>query len=134
MTQPIRDLETRLHALDRLAIATRERCDKETKAVYLDDTAGIETAVLVEACRRLERSSSWFPKMKELLEHCEVVAREQRIRRELQSPRLRDLPTPDPERQRMWLEKIREAALGKRMPSVEVPNEHDGERTLRRVK
>lgn len=134
MSRPIRDLEARLHALDRLALATRERADKETKAVYLDDSASVQTGVFVEACRRLERSSTWFPKMKELLDMCDVVAREHRIREEANRPRLGEIPTPDPERVRMWLDKIREAARGKRMPSADVPNEYDGGRTVRRVK
>lgn len=128
------DKEARLKAMTRLALATREKVEPQTFAVYLDDVQRVETAVLIDACRRLEKSSEWFPKVKELLDMCNVVAKERQIREEMNRPRLSAAQTPDPDRVAMWMEKIRASCRGKRMPSAEVPNERDGGRTMRSVK
>jgi hypothetical protein len=68
------DKTTRLEAFTRLAIATREKIDRATYVLYLEDTADYSTAVVTEACRRLERSAQWFPKVGELREECRMIA------------------------------------------------------------
>lgn len=128
------DKETRLKALTRLAIAVQAKLEPQTFAIYLDDLNDIETVLVVEACRRLEKTEEWFPKPKILRQMCSVVARERQIREELNRPRLSAGETPDPERVAMWMEKIKAACRGHRMPSADVPNERDGGRTVRRVK
>lgn len=70
----------RLEALTKLAIATREKVERETFAVYLESLSGWSTAILVEACRRLQTASQWFPKVAEIVESCRVVEREKQIR------------------------------------------------------
>jgi len=68
------DKAIRLESLTRLAIATREKIDRATYVLYLEDTADYSTAAMTMACRRLEHSSKWFPKVGELREECSVVA------------------------------------------------------------
>lgn len=94
----------------------REKVEKPTYAVYLDDTATIETRILVEACHRLEKSGQWFPKVSELLEACRLVAKEEQIRREANRKRLPAPDEPDATRKAMWMAKIRAICQGKRMP------------------
>lgn len=72
------DRKVRLEALTRLALATREKPEPQTYVVYLEDTARERTDVLLEACRRLEKSSAWFPKVAELLAECAVIAKHRR--------------------------------------------------------
>jgi hypothetical protein len=68
------DKEKRIEAFTRLAMATREKIDRATYVLYLEDTADYSTAVVTMACRRLEHSSKWFPKVGELREECGKVA------------------------------------------------------------
>lgn len=111
------DAERRLEAITRLAVATRERAEPQTFQVYLENTAKVATDVLIEAGRRLEKSATWFPKVSELLETCNAVAREQRIRYELSRPRLKPPPELTPEQKAKYLEAIRKACQGiKDMP------------------
>lgn len=113
----IRDKEQRNSALTRLGIATRDKLDTEARLVYLEDTQRIDTAVFVEACRRLEKAAQFFPKVAELIAACDVVAKEIRIREEQLRPRLAAPDEPDDARKAMWMAKIRAACQGKRMPS-----------------
>lgn len=106
------DADRRLQSLIRLAWATRTKLEKEEFVVYLDDVTGIQTDVLVEACRRLEKSATWFPKVSELLETCNAVAREQRIRYELSRPRLKPPPELTPEQKAKYLAAIKRACMG----------------------
>ncbi len=128
------DKEQRVKALTRLGVATREKLEPQTFAVYLDDTAWIETKAFVEACRRLETIAQWFPKVAELMEMCRLVAKEYQLRAEADRPRLSAPPEPSPERIREHMANIKAACFGraKSMPSADVPSV-DG-RTLRRVK
>lgn len=96
----------RLEALTKLAIATREKLERETIGVYLDALQGWSTAIFVEACRRLQSASQWFPKVAEIADACRTVEREQQIRKEQ-----RQLKAPDdqisPERWQQLLADIR---------------------------
>ena len=89
MTKEQREL--RMQALTRLAIATREKVDRETYVLYLEDTSHVPLGVLVTACRRLEKASSWFPKVHDVLEECRIVAARQREEQEGKA-RLRLMP------------------------------------------
>ena len=107
--------ETRLHALTRLALATREKVDRETYVLYLDDTSGFSTGVLVDACRRLETSAAWFPKVAELMEECRTVARQHMERAEERARKRLPPPAPRPEVTEEFLAKIRALARKKAM-------------------
>ncbi len=83
--------DRRVKALTRLALATREKVEPATYVLYVEDTAGFPTDVLESACRRLETSLTWFPKVSELVEECRVVSRyqeEQRATARRQVPQL----------------------------------------------
>lgn len=41
--------------------------------LFVENTAHVELSVFTEACRRLETSAQWFPKVSELLEECRIV-------------------------------------------------------------
>ena len=69
-----RDKEKRLEAFTRVAMATREKIDRATYVLYLEDTSDYSTAVVMTACKRLEHSSRWFPKVGELRDECRIVA------------------------------------------------------------
>jgi hypothetical protein len=113
---PKSDKEQRVQALTRLAIATREKAEPQTFAVYLDDTSRVSTHVLLEACRRLEKSSTWFPKVAELLEQCNLVAKEHQIRAELNRPRLREASyEASEEKKAQFREQWKALMQGKRM-------------------
>lgn len=114
MSSPKTDRERRFGALARLAAATREKVEKETYAVYLDDTKHIAVDVLELAAHRLEKSSNWFPKVAELIDACNYVLRERQIRDEQNRPRLMPDDTPSPERMAELMAKIRAACQGKR--------------------
>jgi hypothetical protein len=88
------DRDTRMKAFSRLAIATREKMDPQAFAVYLDDTRGFTTEAVLRACRHLEHSLQWFPKVSELREAC--AFQEQRLReaREQRRPKLADGDKP----------------------------------------
>lgn len=76
------DRKIRLEALTRLALATREKPEPQTYVVYLENTVRVRTDVLIEACRRLEKSSTWFPKVAELLAECDLIAKRYREQQE----------------------------------------------------
>jgi hypothetical protein len=88
------DREIRLKALTRLAIATREKPEPQTYAVYLDDTKGFSTEAILRACRHLEHSLQWFPKVSELRQACDF--QEQRLveARAQRRPKLADGDVP----------------------------------------
>jgi hypothetical protein len=68
--------------------------ERASYVLYLEDTARFSTAVVVEACRRLETSSQWFPKLAELVEECQRVA--QRHQEQREAERRKRLPPPPP--------------------------------------
>lgn len=68
--------QARVNALTRLALATREKVEPAVYVVYVEDTQHFGTVVFVEACRRLEKSVAWFPKVAELVEQCRIVNQE----------------------------------------------------------
>lgn len=70
------DKTRRIAALSRLAIATREKMEPAAFVVYIEDTQRFSTVVLERACRHLAATSSWFPKVAELMEACQVVSRQ----------------------------------------------------------
>lgn len=88
--------EARMKALTRLALATREKVDAATYVLYVEDTAHFPSAVVVDACRRIETSSPWFPKLAELVEECRLVAKYQEDQREeVERKRLPPAPISD---------------------------------------
>ena len=104
----------RINALTRLALATREKVESPTYVVYVEDTAHFSTAVVVQACKRLEHSSSWFPKVAELIEECRLVAnREAERRAAWQLPAHTD--KADPERLATFLEQCKAEVRRKSM-------------------
>ncbi len=109
----IRDKEQRLAAVVRLGVALRDRLDTEAQLIYLEDTQRVETAVLVEACRRLEKSAQFFPKVSELLSACNLVAKEHELRAAQLRPKLAAPAEPTPERKAELLAKIRAACQGR---------------------
>jgi hypothetical protein len=115
----LHDKAERLKTLTELAIATREKVERQTFDVYLDDTAQVPTWALVDACYRLRKSAEWFPKVKELLDACSTVLREREIRN--QAKRLPPADECDPLRAKEWLEKIKIASQGHRMPDPNSP-------------
>lgn len=82
----------RIEALTRLAIATREKVDRAAYVLFVENTADVELKVFVEACRRLEHSAQWFPKVSELRDECRVVAARHRERKEASRRQLTDGP------------------------------------------
>ena len=113
MKKALPDKEARIQALERLSVATREKVEPQTYALYLEDTVLIPTRYFVEACGRLEKSSAWFPKLKELIDECSTVARWHQDQQALK--RLPPADECDQARAQMWLEKIKAASHGKRM-------------------
>lgn len=79
MTYSPEQKRARLEALTKLAIATREKVERETFGVYLESLDSWSTGYLVEACRRLQRTATWFPKVAEIMECCRTVERERQI-------------------------------------------------------
>jgi hypothetical protein len=84
--------DTRIAALARLALATKEfpslPTAEDRKAmsafflIYLEDTSPFFTDVVVEACRHLEVTQKWFPKVAELVDACRVIATRREEQRE----------------------------------------------------
>lgn len=105
------DEDKRMEALTRLALATREKVDRASYVLYLEDTARFSTAVIVDACRRLETSSPWFPKLAELIEECRIVAQQHAERAEAERRKRLPPPPPRPEFLADVMAKIR--ALGR---------------------
>lgn len=108
--------EQRVKALTRLALATREKMEAASYVIYVEDTAWFSTDVLTEACRRLETSSAWFPKVSELIEECRMVAQrkqEQRGQKLLRAP----IPDPvSPEKMQEFMAQIRRLTRSKSFP------------------
>jgi len=111
------DLATRKAALQRLAIATKERLPEhpEDRAafykVFLDDLDKFATETFVEACRRLETRLDWFPKKHELYEECQLVVKhrsDERAQRQLGRSRLLDEPQVDPAKLSDFRHRVRE--------------------------
>lgn len=90
------DKTRRIAALSRLAIATREKMEPAAFVVYIEDTQRFSTVVLERACRHLATTVTWFPKVSELIEACQIVSRQlvedrdQARRRALRPPPLSD--------------------------------------------
>lgn len=90
--------ERRIAALTRLAIATREKVDKATYVLYVEQTSNVPVSVLEAACRRLETSSDWFPKLSQVLEECRIVGQrraEQAAQKRLPPPELTEAQKAD---------------------------------------
>lgn len=106
--------EQRLKALTRLALATREKVDAATYVLYVEATAGFQSAVVVDACHRLETSVSWFPKLAELVDECRIVAKR---RQEEQEEARRSLPQAPADAARLakFLEELKAVARKKVM-------------------
>lgn len=119
------DRVIRTKALTELAIATREKVERQTLDLYLEDTAAVPQWAFVEACRRQRREVAWFPKVKELLEACDLVRREAALREEMRRPRRIAPPPIDPARHAELLANLKAAMKGHRMPPVNVSSEDD---------
>jgi hypothetical protein len=105
----------KLTALTRLALATREKVDRETFVLYLEAVQAFSPALVTEACRRLEDAMKWFPKKAELLEECGRVAMRDRERRE-DRERKRLPPAPlSPERHAEIMARFRDVLRSKAM-------------------
>jgi len=104
----------RVNALTRLALATREKVESATYVVYVEDTAHFSADVLAQACKRLEHSSPWFPKVAELIAECQLVAN-----REAERRAARQLPAnaekADPDRLAAFLEQCKAEVARKSM-------------------
>lgn len=108
-------LERRMAALTKLAIRTREKVEKETYVVYVEDTAHFPTQVVEIACQRLGTMQSWFPKSHELIEDCRAVAKHQAEQSEAKARRLQ-LPEPaNPERLQKFLDDVKAEVRRKAM-------------------
>jgi len=105
-----------------LAIAVRERLPehKDDRAaffkVFLDDHEKFDTRTFVEACRRLETKSDWFPKKAELFSECVSVARAKHEQMEA-AHRARYLPPEpvDPDKLAAFMEKLKAFTRGVRL-------------------
>lgn len=93
--------ERRMAALTKLAIRTREKVERETFVVYVEDTAMFDTAIVELACHRIGTSQTWFPKVNELIEECKAVAKQRQEQRE--SEQRKQLP-PAPISPEKWAE------------------------------
>ena len=105
--------DVRLKALAEVALATREKVDRASYVLYLEDTARYSTDVFVEACRRLRTSSAWFPKVAELLDECRIVAAKRAQEAEEARRKQLDLPPVSPEKLG-WLRQQLEALVGRK--------------------
>lgn len=107
--------ERRLTALTRLAIATREKCDRATYLLYLEHVQRFSTEVVIAACRRLESSSEWFPKVAQLVEECRVVARHKAEQQEQHKRRMLDIPPVDAAKIKQMREMVKEFLNARRV-------------------
>jgi len=105
----------KIAALTRLALATREKVDRETYVLYLEAVSRYSVSVVSEACRRLEDTARWFPKKAELMEECALVAARHQERQEERARALLMPPEPSPERKQEFLRKLRELIASKSM-------------------
>ena len=102
--------QQRITSLLRLASATRTKLDPQDHAVYLDGTSGFSPETFAAACRHLETTAEFFPRLSEVVQACLAVVGERKRREELARPRLRD-SMPDPisaERHAEIMAKLRE--------------------------
>lgn len=111
----VQDKEARLTALTRLALATREKVETATYVLYLEDTATFSTAVVVEACKRMETRVSWFPKVAELIEECATVAKRHQERQEERARAALPPPPASPEKLAWFRRKMHELIDSKSM-------------------
>lgn len=110
------DKRLRLAALTRLALATREKAEPQVFQVYLEALSGWSADTLTEACRRLQTSATWFPKVAEISEACTTVANE-RHQRDEQRRLSAHLPDPiSPERHAEIMAQFRAVLKRKVMP------------------
>jgi hypothetical protein len=116
MTLTPDDKRIRLEALTKLAIATREKAEPQTFAVYLEDLAAWRTSTLVEACRRLRLTAQWFPKVAEIAEACRAVAREAELRADARRLKPAEFVPVPAERVEEFKRQIRVAIGRKGMP------------------
>lgn len=102
------NFDIRSAALESLAIATRETLTPEMTKLYIERTDYFQDAVFADACRRLEMSSRWFPKLAELVEQCRMIMREHgtAIRRQPDN-----FVPPSPEAVEAFLAEIRQKYL-----------------------
>ena len=104
--------DPRATALLRLAVATREKLDAGVYDVYLSHLATFRPETVTAACRELERTAQWFPKVAELVKECkrqEAVARaNDRLLMALSLPPVEE-PAPDLSRRDSFLAMVRKA-------------------------
>ncbi len=87
-------------ALTRLSAATGATIDKGIIDVYLENRSiqQFSTAVIVTACRELEDTSEWFPKLVELKRYCERV--------EIRLARAARPQLPEPEKPKQDIDRL----------------------------
>lgn len=107
--------EQRVTTLTRLALATREKVETAVYVVYVEDTAHISLPVFQMACRRLEHSSKWFPKVAELLEECGTVARHLQEQEDGRKRFMLSEPPVSPEKIRTFRQAVAERLQRMRM-------------------
>ncbi len=104
--------DPRAAALMRLAVATREKLDAGVYDVYLSHLALFRADTVIAACRELERTAQWFPKVAELERECrrqERAARQQ-VQRQLAARVPEPVePTPDLPRMERFMAAVRKA-------------------------
>lgn len=82
-----RDRERRMSALTALALAVKEKVEPATYVLYVGDTQRFPAQVLEIACERLRRSREWWPKLSDVIDECQLVARQQAERVDAQRRR-----------------------------------------------
>ncbi len=110
-----------IDALERLASATQTRTDDAawlgTLRVYVENLERYSADIVTAACRKLETTATWMPKVAEILDQCRQIHRTQAP----QAPvRLDPQPDPTPEQLAMrdnFLAELRAMIATKRMPN-----------------
>jgi hypothetical protein len=93
------EARARTNCFTRLAIATREKVEPATTAVYLESTAGWSLETLRVACHQLEMRSAWFPKVAEINEACHAAVKQREALRPQKSfPSHEDAPVSEARR------------------------------------
>ena len=102
-------------ALKRLHKATREKWDPEAASIYVQGTAQFPTEVFVLACRRLETTAEWYPKLAELCDECRLVFKHMQDKRQQAKRRQLDVAPVSDEQIRDIRRRVQEALQRMRM-------------------
>lgn len=103
----------RAEIIGRLAVATREKLERQTLDVYIEALQGWSVETLRSACMRLQTSATWFPKVAEINDTCNVV-RQHEVERK-QARQLSSGTPADPERLSQFLADVKAEVARKSM-------------------